>query len=66
MGHSWPLFHLFSSFRTEQSLKNLAASGIRTWIIGAVGENADHSTTTTAQRFNQSSPHAMNHPYNEA
>ena len=42
MGHSRPLFHLSSSFRTVQLLKNLAASWIRTWIIGAVGENADH------------------------
>ena len=49
MGHSRPLFHLFSPFRTVQLLKNLAASGIRTRIVGAVGENADHYTTTTAQ-----------------
>ena len=60
MGHSRPLFHLFSSFRTVQLLKNLAASGIRTQIFGAVGENTDHYTTTTAllqkniiQRTNQ-------------
>ena len=49
MGHSRPLFRLFSSYRTAQLLKNLAASGIRTRIVGAVGENADHYTTTTAQ-----------------
>ena len=48
MGHCRPLFHLFSSFRTVQLLKNLAASKIRTQIVGAVGENADHYTTTAA------------------
>ena len=48
MGHSRPLFHLLSSFRTVQLLKKLAASGIRTQIVRAVGENADHYTTTTA------------------
>ena len=41
-------FRLFLSFRTVQLLKNLAASGIRTRIIGTVDENADHYTTTTA------------------
>ena len=41
-------FHLFSSFCTVQLLKNFGASGIRTRIVGAVGENADHYTTTTA------------------
>ena len=49
MGHSRPLFHLFLSFHTVQLLKNLAASGIRTRIVRAEGENADHYTTTTAQ-----------------
>ena len=49
MGHSRPLFQLFSSFRTVQLLKNVAASGIRTRIVRAVGENADHYATTTAQ-----------------
>ena len=51
MGHSRPLFHLFSSFRAVQLLKNLAASGIRTQIVRAVGKNADHYTTTTAQQL---------------
>ena len=51
MGHSWPLFHLFLSFCTVQLQKNLAASGIRTRIVGAVGKNADHYTTTTAHKF---------------
>ena len=49
MGHPRPLFRLFSSFRTVQLLKNLAANGIRTQIDGAVGKNADHYTTTTSQ-----------------
>ena len=48
MVHSQSLFHLFLSFRTVQLLKNLAASGIQTWIVRAVGENADHNTTTMA------------------
>ena len=39
-------FRLF--LQQVQLLKNLAASGIRTRIFGAVGENADHYTTTTA------------------
>ena len=46
MGHSRPLFRLFLSFLTVQLLKNLAASGIRTRIVGAVAENADYYTTT--------------------
>ena len=28
--------------------ENLVASGVRTRIVGAVGENADHYTNTTA------------------
>ena len=48
MGHSRPLFRLFSSFLTVQLLKTLAASGIQTRFVGAVGKNADHYTTTTA------------------
>ena len=39
----------FSSFRTVQLLKNLAASGIQTRIVIAVGKIADHYTTTTAR-----------------
>ena len=50
MGHSRPLFRLFSSFLTVQLLKNLAARVIQTRIVGAVGENADHYTTTTAPK----------------
>ena len=49
MGNSRPLFRLFSSFLTVHLLKNLAASGIRTRIVGAVVEKADRFTTTTAQ-----------------
>ena len=44
-----PLFHLFSTFRTVQLLKNLAASRIRTLILGDVGKNADHYTTTSSR-----------------
>ena len=60
-GHSRLPFHLFLSFHTVQLLKNLAASEIRTWIVGAVGENADHYTTTTAQ-FTQPLQKTKPHP----
>ena len=29
--------------------RHLVASGIQTWIFGAVGKSTDHYTTTTAQ-----------------
>ena len=37
MGQPQPLFHLFSSFRT-----NLEASRIQTWIVRVEGKYADH------------------------
>ena len=48
-GHSRPLFVYFRLFRTVQLLKNLQASRIWTRIVGAVGENTDHYTTTMVQ-----------------
>ena len=40
---------LFSSFRAVRLLKNLGASGIRTWIVGAVDVNADHPPNLAKQ-----------------
>ena len=54
MGQSRPLFHLFPSFRTVSTLKNLAASGDRTRIFGVEGRNADHKTTTRGVHFTKS------------
>ena len=34
---NYPLFHLFSYYHT-----NLISEGIRTWIVGVEGEDADY------------------------
>ena len=50
MGLPRPLFVYFCSFQTQiLEKKTVDVSGIRTWIVGVEGEQADHLTTTTAQ-----------------
>ena len=46
-------FLLFSFFSNTNFIeKTIGFSRIQTWIVGAEGEHADHSTTTTALVFN--------------
>ena len=52
MGKHRPLL-LFSFFSNTNFIeKTVGFSRIQTWIVGAEGEHADHSTTTTALVFN--------------
>ena len=54
MGHPRPLFVYFRSFQTIYRIKTVDFSGIRTRIVRVEGENADHSTTTTAHGLQES------------
>ena len=48
MGRPWPLFQFIFVFsHSTNTEKWLVDSWDWTWIVGAVGENADHYTTTT-------------------
>ena len=49
MVRSRPLFAYFQSCQTIYQTKTVDFSGIRTQVIGAEGDYADHLTTTTAQ-----------------
>ena len=49
MGHSWPLFRLFSSFSNILKNKSCRLSRIWTWIAGVECKHAEHLTTTTAR-----------------
>ena len=50
MGQPRPLFVYFSSFNNKFSV-NFDFGGIRTQIVGVVGEHADHLTITTRLQF---------------
>ena len=52
MGQPPPLFFIFVFFQqTFLQKKTVCFSQIRTWIVGVEGEQADHLTTTTAQKL---------------